>query len=110
MKRGWASLSGELNYEYQRQLATAPVRYLNGASSEIIVKPSLSSFRIKSDIQTALKLRALIDAEEVMMTVTGSKVKLSDVVQSWPERYMVSDSVCSTSGVSHVTDNISVAY
>jgi osmotically-inducible protein OsmY len=113
VENGWISLSGELDYEYQRQLATASVRHLmgvTGVSNQITVKPSLSSLSVKSDIQAALKRRALIDAEEIIVTVNGGNVSLSGVVQSWSERDMVSDCVWNTPGVTHVTDNISVAY
>jgi osmotically-inducible protein OsmY len=112
-ENGWVSLSGELDYEYQRQLATASVRHLmgvTGVSNQITVKPSLSSLSIKSEIKAALKRRALIDAEEIIVTVNGGNVNLSGVVQSCSERDMVSDSVWNTPGVTHVTDNISVAY
>ncbi len=113
VENGWVSLLGELDFEYQRQLTTASVRHLmgvTGVSNQITVKPSLSSLSIKSDIQAALKRRALIDAEEIMVTVNGGNVNLSADVQSLSERDMVSDSVWNIPGVTHVTDKISVAY
>lgn len=113
VENGWVLLSGELDYEYQRQLATASVRHLmgvTGVSNQITVKPSLSSLSIKSDIQAELKRRELIDAEEIIVTVNGGNVNLSCVVKSWSERDMVSDSVWNTPGVTHVTGKISVAY
>jgi osmotically-inducible protein OsmY len=82
---------------------------VTGVSNQITVKPSLSSLCIKSDIQAALKRRALIDAKDIIVTVNGSNVSLSGVVQSWSERDMVSDSVWNTPGVTHITDKISVA-
>jgi osmotically-inducible protein OsmY len=110
---GWVLLSGELNYKYQRQLAAASVRRLmgvTGVSNQIAVKPSLSSLSIKSDIHAALRRRALIDAEEIVVTVNGGNVNLFGVAQSWSERDMVSDCVWSKPSLNYVTDNISVAY
>jgi osmotically-inducible protein OsmY len=110
---GWITLSGELDYEYQRKMATTAVRHLmgvNGVSNQITIKPFLSSSTVKSDILAALKRRALTDAEEIIVTVDGGKVNLSGVVHSWSERDMVSDSVWNTPGVTNVNDNISVAY
>jgi len=112
VENGWVSLSGELNYEYQRQLTTAPVRYLigdTGVSNQTTIKPTLSSLSIKSDIQAALKLRSLIDAEEVIVAANGGEVNLFGVVKSWSERDLVSNSVLNIPCVTHVTDNISVA-
>lgn len=110
---GWITLTGELDYEYQRKMATTAVRHLmgvNGVSNQITIKPFLSSSTVKSDILAALKRRALTDAEEIIVTVDGGKVNLSGVVHSWSERDMVSDSVWNTPGVTNVNDNISVAY
>ena len=113
VESGWITLTGELDYEYQRNMATTAVRHLmgvTGVSNQTTIKPSLSSTSIKSDIQAALKRRALTDAEEIVVTVDGGKVNLSGVVHSWSERDMVSDSVWNTPGVTKVDDNISVAY
>lgn len=113
MGNGWVSLSGELDYEYQRQLAKASVRHLmgvTGVSNRTTVKPSLSSMSIKSVVQAALKRLVLIVAEEIKATVNGGNVNLSGVVQSWSEGDRVSDSVCNTSGVTHISYNIYVAY
>lgn len=113
VESGWVTLSGEVDYEYQRELASSSVHHLmgvTGLSNQTTVKPSLSISNVKAEIQAALKRRALTDAEEIMVTVNGGKVTLTGVVQSWSEHDMVSDSVWNTAGVTDVNDNISVAY
>jgi len=113
VKNGWVTLSGELEFEYQRELAASAVRHLlgvTGVSNQITVKPVLSVTSVKSDIQAALKRRALTDSDEILVTVNGGKVTLTGVVNSWSERDMVIDSVWNTAGVSDVNDNISIAY
>lgn len=112
VEKGWITLSGQLDYEYQRQIASSAVRHLmgvTGVSNQTILKPNVISSSVKADIVAALKRRALTDAEEVMVTVNGGKVTLTGVVQSWSEHDMVSDSVWNTPGVTDVSDNISVA-
>ncbi len=112
VENGWITLSGELEYEYQRELAASAVRHLigiTGVSNQITVKPGLSVTTVKSDIRAALKRRALTDADEIMVAVNGGKVTLTGVVNSWSERDMVIDSVWNTAGVSDVNDNISIA-
>lgn len=112
VEKGWVTLSGQLDYEYQRQIASSAVRHLmgvTGVSNQTILKSNLTSSSVKADIVAALKRRALTDAEEVMVTVSGGKVTLTGVVQSWSERDMVRDSVWNTPGVTDVSDNISVA-
>ncbi len=113
VENGWITLSGELEYEYQRELAASAVRHLlgvTGISNQITVKPVLSVTNVKSDIQAALKRRALTDADEIFVSVNGKTVTLTGVVHSWSERDMVIDSVWNTAGVSDVNDNISIAY
>lgn len=113
VEKGWVTISGEVDYEYQRQLASSSVRHLmgvTGVSNQVTIKSKLTSSTVKLDIEAALKRRALTDAQEIMVTVNGSKVTLTGVVHSWSERDMVSDSVWNTPGVTDVNDNISVAY
>ena len=113
IENGWITLSGEVDYEYQRQLASSSVRHLmgvKGVSNQVTIKSKLTSNSVKNDIEAALKRRALTDAQEIMVTVNGGKVTLTGVVHSWSERDMVSDSVWNTPGVTDVSDNISVAY
>lgn len=113
VEKGWITLSGQLDYEYERQLAHSNVRHLmgvTGVSNQITLKPFLSTNSVKSVIEAALKRRALTDSQEIVVTVDGDKVNLSGVVHSWSEREMVSDSVRNTPGVSEVSDNITVTY
>jgi osmotically-inducible protein OsmY len=113
VEKGWVTLSGKVDYEYQRQIASSSVRHLmgvTGVSNQVTIKSKLTSSTVKSDIEAALKRRALTDAQEIMVTVNGGKVTLTGVVHSWSERDMVSDSVWNTPGVTDVNDNISVAY
>ena len=113
VEKGWITLSGLVDYEYQRQIASSAVRHLmgvTGVSNQITIKSTLTSASVKTDIEAALKRHALTDAQEIMVTVNGGKVTLTGVVHSWSERDMVSDSVWNTPGVTDVNDNISVAY
>ena len=113
VEHGWVTLSGEVDYEYQRQLASSSVRHLMGVvgvSNQVSIKSKLTATTVKTDIEAALKRRALTDAQEIMVTVNGGKVTLTGVVHSWSERDMVSDTVWNTQGVTTVNDNISVAY
>lgn len=110
---GWITLTGEVNYEFQKEMAMTAVRHLmgvKGVSNQVTIKHMPIPASIKSDIEAALKRRALTDAQEIMVSVDGRQVTLTGVVQSWSERDMVSDSVWNTEGVTSVNDNISVAY
>jgi len=59
-ENGWITLSGEVEWDYQRQSAKDAVRSLLGVvgvSDDISVKPQASMSAVKSEIEAALKRR-----------------------------------------------------
>lgn len=110
---GWVTLSGEVDWEYQRQAATGAVRYLmgvTGVSDQIEIKPKVSSTAVKSDIEAALKRRAKTDAHKILVEVQGADVTLTGNVHSWSERDLARNTAWGTSGVQHVVDHMTVGY
>jgi osmotically-inducible protein OsmY len=109
---GFITLSGEVNWEYQRRSAADIVRNLlgvTGVSNQIAIKPKVSMIAIKSDIETALKRRAKRDAEGISVEVRGSDVTLTGTIHSWAERELAKHSAWSTPGVLNVVDNMKFA-
>ena len=110
---GCITLSGEVDWEYQRQSAAGAVRYLmgvTGVSNQIAIKSRVSSGAVKSDIEAALKRRATADARKILVEVQGADVTLTGTVHSWSERDLARNSAWGTPGVRNVVDKITVAY
>ena len=110
---GWITLSGDVEWDYQRQSAIDAVRHLSGVtgvSNLIAIKPSVSSTLVKSDIEAALKRRARTDAQKISVEVHGSDVTLTGAVHSWSERDLARNSAWSSPGVSNVVDKMTVSY
>jgi osmotically-inducible protein OsmY len=110
---GWITLTGEVDWEYQRQAALSAVRYLmgvTGVSNLIAVKPKISLSAVKSDIEAALKRRAKSDAQNISVKVQGADVTLTGTVHSWSERDLASQAAWNTPGVRKVVDHMTVAY
>ena len=110
---GWLTLSGDVEWQYQRQDAADSVRYLSGVtgvSNQIGIKPSLSASTVKSDIEAALKRRAAADAKTIAVAVKGSDVTLTGTVHSWDERDPATRTAWSSSGVSNVVDKMNLVY
>jgi osmotically-inducible protein OsmY len=85
VENGWITISGILDFAYQKQLATNSVRHLigvKGVSNQIVIKETLTSNIVKSDIEAVLKRRALKDSKEIKVSVEGGKVTLTGVVHS----------------------------
>jgi len=113
VEKGWVTLTGEVDWEYQRESAKAAVRYLMGVtavSDQIVIKPKVAVSAVKADIEAALKRRAHADAKAISVSVKGSDVTLSGKVHSWSERELATNSAWGTPGVYNVIDNIELIY
>ena len=110
---GWITLSGEVDWEYQRQAAARGIRQLmgvTGVSDQIAIKPQASSKTVKSGIEAALQRRARSDAQTITVEVFGDRVTLAGTVHSWSERNLAERSAWAAPGVRTVVDNITVTY
>jgi osmotically-inducible protein OsmY len=110
---GWVTLTGNVDWDYQRQGAAGAVRNLmgvTGVSDDIAVKPKVSLSAVKADIEAALKRRAKADAKNIAVAVKGNDVTLTGTVHSWAERDLARHSAWSTPGVRNVVDKITVNY
>jgi osmotically-inducible protein OsmY len=113
VEKGWVTLTGDLEWEYQRQSAQAALRHLMGVvgvSNNIALQPAVTQGDVKTDIEAALNRRATEDARKIQVEVHGDQVTLSGMVHSWDERTTARYSAWNTQGVRNVVDNIAVAY
>jgi osmotically-inducible protein OsmY len=109
---GWITLSGTVEWEYQRHMAAAAVRHLlgvTGVSDELALKPMVSATAVKSDIEASFTRRAHSDARKVSVDVSGTLVTLTGTVGSWAEHELARHSAWGTPGVRSVVDNIVVS-
>jgi len=110
---GWLTLTGDLEWQYQKEDAAERVRLLTGVtgvSNEIAIKPSASAAVVKSDIEAALKRGAVADSKTIAVDVKGADVTLSGTVHSWSERKMATSSAWGSPGVRNVVDKMNMAY
>ncbi len=114
---GWLTLSGEVEWQYQRQDAAKSVRYLSGVigvSNQIAIKttvsPAPSASVVKSEIEAALKRRAVADANSITVGVAAGDVTLTGTVHSWAERELARRSAWASPGVNKVVDKMAIVY
>nr|WP_315431715.1 BON domain-containing protein [uncultured Albidiferax sp.] len=113
VEKGWVTLTGEVDWEYQRQAAASVVRHLmgvTGVSDQIAIKPKVTLSAVKADIEAALRRRAASDADHITVKVQDSEVTLTGNVHSWSERNLATLTAWGTPGVRSVVDNLSVVY
>jgi osmotically-inducible protein OsmY len=113
IEAGWLTLSGDVEWQYQRKNAFDSVRFImgvTGVSNQIGIKPSPSAVVVKSDIEAAIKRRAVVDAKTISVDVTGASVTLTGIVHSWAERELATRSAWSSLGVKNVVDKMTLVF
>jgi len=113
VENGWVTLSGSVDWAYQRDAAASAVRYLigvTGISNDISIKPKVSTMAVKADIEAALKRRAFTDGNKISVKVDGTDVTLTGTVSSWSERELATHSAWGTPGVRNVVDKMTMTY
>ena len=108
----WITLSGNVDWQYQRRATESGIRYLigvTGVSNQIVVKPAVSLGAVKHEIEAALARRSKVDAQKISVKVDGSAVTLTGVVHSLSERDSARESAWGAPGVMSVDDKMMVA-
>jgi osmotically-inducible protein OsmY len=89
VEKGWVTLEGELEWNFQSDAAMKAVRNLmgvTGVSNNIHIKSQTEEAIEKSDIESALKRNWSISDEEIRVKVSGHKATLSGTVESWYQK------------------------
>ena len=111
VEKGWVTLTGEVNWDFQRRAAERAVRNLPGVKgiyNLIKVQPRVEPKDVKQRIEETFKREAVIDASHVSVQVDGGEVTLSGKVRSWVERHEAEKAAWSAPGVTAVHNNILV--
>jgi osmotically-inducible protein OsmY len=111
VKNGWATLEGEVEWQYQRQTAENVVRRIKGVkgvSNTILLKPRAEPTEVKRKIQEALRRSAEVDANRIEVEARGGEVVLKGTVRSWIEREEAERAAWAAPGVTKVEDQIVV--
>jgi osmotically-inducible protein OsmY len=109
---GVVTLSGEVDWWYQKNETQEAVRYLAGVVSvnnQITIKPKVKPLDIKDKIKSAFQRNALLDSRRITIETRDGWVILRGSVRSWTERAEAQWVAFAAPGVSEVENNIIIS-
>ncbi|MBL7671756.1 MAG: BON domain-containing protein [Bdellovibrionaceae bacterium] len=112
VENGWVTLSGEVEWDYQRTAAEKCVRSLTGVKGVnncITLKAKkVQPEIVKERIEEALKRKAEREARRISVVVNGGRVILSGNVGTFSEMQDVRGAAWSAPGVVSVENNLHI--
>jgi osmotically-inducible protein OsmY len=111
VSRGWLTLEGTVDWDYQRRAAYNAVRALRGVrgvSNLVAIKAVAQPGEIKEKIASAFRRNAQLDAQTIAVETSGGRVTLRGTVASWTEREAAEHAAFAAPGVTSIDNRIEV--
>ena len=110
---GWVTLTGNVEWQYQRgetERVVRPLMGVKGVSNDICLLPKVHADGVKAKIEAALIRDAQFDASHVTVEAAGSTVTLRGHVPSWNEREAIEHAAFDAPGVVRVENLVEISY
>ena len=111
VEKGWVTLTGELDWNFQRRAVERTIRPLMGVigiTDNIQLKTLPIPVNLKERIQEALTRQAMREARRIDVSVDGGVATLQGHVHSWAERNAAEGATWSAPGVTRVVNQLTV--
>ena len=109
VEKGIVSLTGAVEWYYQKAAAESAIRKLHGVTNilnNLEVKPIVRASDVKGKIKAALDRNSEIESDKITVALNGETVTLGGKVDSYFERNLVQRTAWSAPGVGLVEDNM----
>jgi osmotically-inducible protein OsmY len=112
VQKGWVTLSGNVGWHFEMEVAENDVRALSGVigvSNQVVVKPPVNASNVKNDIEQALRRSWYYDPDTIQVAAQGGKITLSGKVSTWNARRLAGSTAWSAPGATTVENDITVS-
>lgn len=113
VEKGWITLEGELNWNFQKEAAKNAVKNLlgvTGVSNNIIIKSETHDAVEKKAVEDALARNWSINDRNIHVKADGTKVTLTGTVTSWYQKDEAGRIAWNAPGVWTVDNELEVEY
>jgi osmotically-inducible protein OsmY len=111
VEKGIVTLSGEVEWQFQKSDAEAAVHKLSGVvgiANQIRLAAAVHAGEVREKIQKALQRNAELEGHGISVQTDGGKVVLRGKVRAWYERNLAEQAAWSAPGVTAVEDHLTV--
>jgi osmotically-inducible protein OsmY len=115
VEHGVVTLTGDVDYQFQRAAAESNVRRLGGTRGVVnlirvtpAASPAMDPDVVQQRIENALRRNAEVEASRINVSVAGGKVTLRGEVRTWFERSVAEHAAWGAPGVTEVKDELRV--
>ena len=112
VERGWITLNGEVDWQFQKEAAAQTVRTLIGVvgvSNQIEIKPTANADDVGQNITRALQRSWFCDQNTIKVSSHGGKIKLTGEVTTWNARDLAGKTAWSAPGATSVENDVVVS-
>ncbi len=109
---GWVTLSGTVDWYYQKDAAQIAIRSLTGVtgvSNQVSIKPRVDTAGLSDTIVHALHRSWFFDPKAIHVTATGGVVRLTGRVHTPHERDVAAAAAWAAPGAVYVENDIRIA-
>lgn len=112
VEKGWITLRGDCEWDYQRTAAEGAVSQLMGVcgvTNNITIQSKIQPSDIKNRIEEAFKRSAASVGRQISVSIKGDRVTLAGKVQSFDEFTDAGQAAWMAPGITSVENNIIIA-
>ena len=111
VEKGWLTLTGQVDWKYQKDAAHDDLRPLSGVvgmSDQITLKPRPNATDISADIKRALDRSWSFYQDNVSVTATGGAIRLTGTVPTLDDKWVAANTAWRAPGVTGVENDSAV--